>query len=54
MKLKESLSLDADLVEAARKLRDKLNAPVSATINRWAQLGKKLEESAEQSAPKKK
>ena len=51
MKSKQSLSLDADLVEAAEAIRDKVNAPISATINRWAQLGKQVEE-AQQPKPK--
>lgn len=54
MKRKVSLSLDDDLVEAAEQLLKKVDAPVSATINRWAKLGKQMEESAEQSTPKKK
>lgn len=54
MKRKVSLSLDDDLVEAAEHLLKKVDAPVSATINRWAKLGKQLEQSTEQPTPKKK
>lgn len=54
MKRKMSLSLDDDLVEAAEQLLKKVDAPVSATINRWAKLGKLAEEQANLSIPQKK
>jgi len=46
MKSKISVSLDADLIEAAQAQNKQTQAPVSAVINRWARAGKEQEEKA--------
>jgi hypothetical protein len=39
MKIKTSLSLDADILIRAKEIQKKTLAPVSATINEWARIG---------------
>ena len=44
MKANISITLDHDLVFAAKKAKEERGTPVATTINRWAKLGKETEE----------